>query len=92
MTQVDQYVYLPKRLDESSRLAAFARLYSSSILSRVIGETRIVTSEHLPVTPNISCTRIIADGVSGHDPQIIKWFRLVYEKREAFSHFPKRLK
>ena len=39
MTEVGQYAYIPKRLDESSRFAPFARL-----LSRVIGENRILTS------------------------------------------------
>ena len=42
MTHVGQYAYLSKSFDEPSRLAPFARLIS--ILSRVIGEKRIVTS------------------------------------------------
>ena len=36
----------------------------------------------------MSCSRIITDGASGHDPERIEWFRLVYVKREAFSCFP----
>ena len=52
----------------------------------------IVASFDLLVTPIVSCTRIYTDGVSGHDPNRIGWFRSVYEKREAFSHFPIGLK
>ena len=33
MTQVGQNAYLPKRLDEPSRLAPFARLYLHSVAS-----------------------------------------------------------
>ena len=31
---------------------------------------------------------MITDGVSGHDPERIVWFRLVFAKQEAFSYFP----
>ena len=72
MTLVGQYAYLPKQLDEPSRLVRFARLYLHPV--RVIGEKRIVTSDDLPVTPIIGCIRIITDGLSGHDPEKLGGF------------------
>ena len=50
MTEVGQYAYLPKRLNEPSRLAPFALLYLHPVAS--FGEARILTSGDLPVTPN----------------------------------------
>ena len=47
-----------------------------------------LTSDDFLVTPIISCTCTITDGLSGHDPERIGWFRLICAKREAFSHFP----
>ena len=47
-----------------------------------------LTSGDLSVTPIVSCTQICTDGASGHDPERIGWFWLVYVKREAFSYFP----
>ena len=89
MTQVGQYAYLTKGLDEPSRLTPFARLYLHPVSSyRRKTDYDLVTSVELPMTPIISCTRIITNGLSGHDPEIIGWFWLVYAKREAFSYFP----
>ena len=45
MTHVCQYAYHPDRIDELSCLASFSCIYS--ILSRAIGEKRIVTSCNL---------------------------------------------
>ena len=59
------------------------------MLSRVIGEKeRIVTSMTFLWTQINSCTQIITDGMSGHDPEWIGWLRLVYAETEAFSYFP----
>ena len=46
MTQISQYANLPKRIDESSRLAPSACLYLHPV-ARLISENRIVTSFEL---------------------------------------------
>ena len=90
MTQVGQNAYLPKRLDEPSRLAQLARLYLHSVASywRNTDCGLMWPQLTFPWPPIISCIRIIPDGVSGLDPERIGWFRLVYAKWEAFSYFP----
>ena len=89
MTQVGQYVYLPKRLNEPSRLAPFARLFLRPVASYWRNMDCDVTWPQLtiPWPPIIGCTRIITIGVSGHNPERIGWFRSVCAKREAFSYF-----
>ena len=47
-----------------------------------------LTSGDPPWPQSISCILMITDGATGHDAEIIGSFRLVYAKREAFSHFP----
>ena len=92
MTKVGQYAYLPKQLDEPSRLASFACLYLHHVAT--YWQKRIVTSFDLmtsPRPPTVSCTRTITDWASGHDPERIRWFRLVYAKLEGLSHFPEVL-
>ena len=90
MTQVGQSAYLPKRLDEPSLLALFARL----CLHPVASYWRKTDCGHMwpqmtfPWPQITSCTRIITDGVIGLDPERLGWFRLVYARLETFSYFP----
>ena len=88
-TGVGQYAYLPRRLDEPSRLAPFARLYLHPVV--IYWQKQdfdlIWPQVTSPWPPIISCVLIITDGVSVHDSERIGWFRLVYVKREAFSYF-----
>ena len=87
--QVGQYAYLPKRLDELSRLASFALLYLRPVAScwRQTDCDVMCSQLTFPWPPIISCTLIIRNGVSSHVPEIIGWFRLAYAKREAFWYF-----
>ena len=92
MTQISQYANIPMHRN-IWRVKSFGTV-SISMLSRHIGEKRFVTSFDLiwpqvtsPWPPIVSYTRIITDRVSGHDPERIGWFRLVYAEREAFSYF-----
>ena len=90
MTQVGQYAYRPKRFDEPSRLAPFARLNLHPVASywRKTDCGPMRPQMTFPWPPIISCTRIITDGVSGHDPERIGWFRLVYAKEKHFHISP----
>ena len=90
ITQVGQNPCLPKRLDEPSRLAPFARPYLNSVASywRKTDCGLMWPQMTFSWTPIISCIRIITYGVSGLDPERIGPFRLVYAKWEAFSYFP----
>ena len=97
MAQVGQYAqaHLPKWLDEPSRLAQFASLHVHPVASfwrktdcDLIGPH--LTSGNLPVPPIVSCTRIITDGVCGHDPEIIGRLGPVYAQQGTFSYFRNR--
>ena len=88
-TQVGQYAHPLERLDELSRVAWFACIYLHPVATLVKnGLRRHLTSGDLPWLPIVSYTQICTDGLSGHDPEKIGWFRSVYGKGEGFSNFP----
>ena len=84
MAQVGKYAYLPKRLDELSRLAPFARLI---FMSRVIGKKWIETSCDLLLTQDHQ----LHPYNHGWDEWLWSWKNWVvsvdYAKQEAF-YFP----
>ena len=82
-TEVDQYAYIPKHLDELSRLALFVHLYLHPVASywRKKDCGLMWPQMTFPWPPIISCTRIITGWVSGYDPERTGGFRLVYAKR-----------
>ena len=87
MTELGQYAYNLKRVDEPIRLAPFACLYLHFVACcwRKPNFNPILPQVTFPWLVIISCTEIITDGVNGHDPEMIGWFRLVYAKREAIG-------
>ena len=88
MSQVSQYAYQSKRIDEQSRWAPFARLYLHPVASywRIV-DCDLMWPHMTSRDPLISCTQISTVGVSGHDPESFGWFRLVLVKRGAFSYY-----
>ena len=78
-------VYISKRPDEPSRLAQFARLYLHSVASywRKTACGLMWTQMTFTWPPIISCEWIVTDGVSGHDPGRIEWFR--WRRLDGFS-------
>ena len=92
MTQIGQYVYLPKRLDGPSRLSPFLHLYLHPVASyrrkKKMDCDLMCPQITFLWSPTISCTRIVTYGEKGYDPERIECFLLVYAKRKTFTYFP----